>query len=67
MKNYFQNNDFIIPFDKVMFVKNDIAGTIFIFFSAQYTSGGRAIEKIMLDDKDAADFKKKYLLWLDCK
>jgi hypothetical protein len=65
MKKYFENSDFLIPFEKVMFIKYDIAGTIFIFFSAQYTSGGRIVEKIMLDGHEAKHFVKEYKTWLE--
>ncbi len=67
MVNYFENKDFIIPFDKVMFIKYDIASTIFIFFSAQYTTGGRVVEKIMLDDSEAKRFTKEFKEWLEAK
>ncbi len=67
MKPYFENRDLIIPFEKVMFLKYDIAGTIFIFFSSQYTSGGRVVEKIMLSDDDALKFVDDYKKWLESR
>ena len=67
MKNYFENRDFVIPFRSVMFVKYEIAGTIFIFFSAQFIAGGNSVESIMLDGTEAENFLAEYKEWLDKK
>jgi len=65
MRNYFENKDFVIPFKSVMFVKFEIAGTIFIFFSAQFIASGNSVEKIMLDGAEADKFMNNYKAWLE--
>ncbi|MCF7912388.1 MAG: hypothetical protein K9M99_07660 [Candidatus Cloacimonetes bacterium] len=68
MKSYFENKEFIIPYDKVMFCQwVDELGEMVLKVNFQSIQGGDSYWKLSLTGSKAQAFLAEYRSWLSQK
>jgi len=66
MKIYYRDEDFVVPFDKVLFCQwADELGEMALKINFPSTQGGDAFWRLSLTGKRAEVFLREYTAWLD--